>query len=32
MDGYFKNRGEKVPDTPTWQTLAQMLLAARMYE
>jgi hypothetical protein len=32
MDGYFKNRGEKVPEAPTWAMFAQMLLAARIYE
>ena len=32
MDGYFKNRGEPIPDTPGWKTLGQMLLAARVYE
>jgi len=32
MDGYFLNRGEDVPAQPTWQLIAQMLLAARIYE
>jgi hypothetical protein len=32
MDGYYKNRGEAVPQQPTWKTLAQVLLAARVYE
>jgi hypothetical protein len=32
MDGYFLNRGEVVPETPSWQLVAQMLLAARVYE
>jgi hypothetical protein len=32
MDGYYKNRGEALPDPPGWNTLAQMLLAARVYE
>jgi hypothetical protein len=32
MDGYFHNQGESVPDQPTWKTLGQMLLAARVYE
>lgn len=32
MDGYFKNRGEEVPTEPSWQLIAQMLLAARIYE
>lgn len=32
MDGYFVNRGEPVPEEPSWQLIAQMLLAARVYE
>ncbi|MGI8554126.1 MAG: DUF7660 family protein [Dehalococcoidia bacterium] len=32
MDGYFRNRGEAVPERPSWQLLAQMLSAARVYE
>ncbi len=32
MDGYFENRGERVPDEPTWQLLAMILAAARIYE
>lgn len=32
MDGYFLNRGEPVPESPSWQLIAQMLLAARIYE
>lgn len=32
MDGYYLNRGEPVPETPTWATFAQILLAARVYE
>ena len=32
MDGYFKNRGEPVPASPTWKLVGQMLLAAGMYE
>lgn len=32
MDGYFKNMGEPVPLHPSWKTLGQMLLAARVYE
>jgi len=32
MDGYFINRGEGVPAEPSWQLIAQMLLAARTYE
>lgn len=32
MDGYYANRGEDVPDAPTWQTLRDILSAARVYE
>lgn len=32
MDGYFLNRGEPVPDHPSWRTFAQMLIAATTYE
>ncbi len=32
MPGYYKNRGEPVPDQPSWKTLARILLAARTYE
>jgi hypothetical protein len=32
MDGVFKNRGEPVPERPDWKTLAQILLAASIYE
>lgn len=32
MDGYYRNLGQPVPDQPNWQTLGQMLLAARVYE
>lgn len=32
MDGYFLNREEPVPSSPSWQLIAQMLLAARVYE
>lgn len=32
MDGYFKGRGEPMPEDPTWRLLAQMLLAATIYE
>jgi hypothetical protein len=32
MDGYYRNRGESVPDQPRWQTVGQILLAARVYE
>jgi hypothetical protein len=32
MEGYFKGKGEPVPEQPTWSTFAQVLLAARVYE
>ena len=32
MDGYFANQGRPVPEAPSWQLVAQMLLAARVYE
>jgi hypothetical protein len=32
MDGYFSNRGDPVPVTPSWSTVAGMLAAARIYE
>lgn len=32
MDGYYKNRGERIPQQLDWKILAQMLWAARIYE
>jgi hypothetical protein len=32
MEGYYQQRGEPMPEQPRWQTLGQMLLAARVYE
>jgi hypothetical protein len=32
MDGYFANRGMPIPESPSWQFVAEMLLAARVYE
>jgi hypothetical protein len=32
MDGYYSNRGQPVPDQPSWALLAQLLAAARIYE
>jgi hypothetical protein len=32
MDGYFIGAGQAPPDSPTWQLIAHMLLAARIYE
>ena len=32
MDGYYRNRGEQVPQHPTWKHVGEILLAARIYE
>ncbi len=32
MDGYYLGRGEPVPEQPSWRTLADILMAATMYE
>ena len=32
MPGWFKNRGEPVPAQPNWNLVAQMMLAATVYE
>ena len=32
MDGYYLGKGEPVPEQPTWKTVADMLMAATMYE
>jgi hypothetical protein len=32
MDGYYLNRGEPIPQQPTWITVADMLAAAAVYE
>jgi len=32
MHGYFQNRGEQVPEQPSWRLIGLMLLAARYYE
>ena len=32
MDGYYANRGERLPERPDWRTFAQILAAARIYE
>jgi hypothetical protein len=32
MDGYYKNHGLPVPQTPSWKTIAEMLAAAALYE
>jgi hypothetical protein len=30
MDGYYRNPGREVPQTPPWRTLGEMLAAARI--
>jgi len=32
LDGYFLNRGEDVPEQPTWKLFAEILLSAKYYE
>jgi hypothetical protein len=32
MDGYYQNQGQRVPEQPSWKTLGEILLAARIYE
>lgn len=32
MDGHFENLNEPLPDQPSWQTFAQILSAATIYE
>lgn len=32
MDGWYANRGEAMPDQPSWATFAQILGAATVYE
>ena len=31
-DGYYKNTGQPIPKTPSWKMLADILMAAKMYE
>lgn len=31
-DGYYRNLGEPIPDAPSWRMVAEMLLAATLYE
>lgn len=31
-DGYYSNAGKSVPQQPSWQNLAEILLAAKHYE
>ena len=32
MDGYFRNRDEDVPATPSWRLFAQIITAALTYD
>jgi len=32
MDGYYINQGKPVPQQPDWKIIADMLIAAKMYE
>jgi hypothetical protein len=31
-DGYYRNQGRPVPVDPSWRDVAEMLMAARIYE
>ena len=31
-DGYYKNQGRAVPVSPSWQNVAEILIAAKIYE
>jgi hypothetical protein len=32
MEGYYQNRGQKPSDVSPWRTVADVLMAARIYE
>jgi hypothetical protein len=32
MDGFYKNTGQKMPETPDWRMFAHILYAAKIYE
>lgn len=32
LNGYYANKGELVPEKPDWKTVADMLMAAKIYE
>lgn len=32
MDGYYANQGQPIPTTPSWRTVADILMAGRCYE
>ena len=31
-DGYYQNQNQQPPSTPSWKNVAEMLLAAKIYE
>lgn len=31
-DGYYRNQNRPIPETPSWRNIAEMLIAAKMYE
>jgi type I restriction-modification system DNA methylase subunit len=31
-DGYYRNQGRQIPESPSWRNVAEMLMAATMYE
>lgn len=31
-DGYYRNQSRPIPVTPSWRDVAEMLIAAKMYE
>ena len=32
MDGYYRNKQLPTPQSPTWKSVAEMMLAAKVYE
>ena len=32
MDGYYQNKGESMPNQPSWKTIGEILKAATIYE
>lgn len=32
MEGYYQNQGLPVPEEPEWKTIADILMAAKLYE
>ena len=32
LDNLYRNRGQELPESPTWELVARMLLVARHYE